>query len=158
MKNNIVALLTCFTLVVQTTLYPTIAWADDSAETERVTTVNEGEPAPFNGTLFNTAAAARLLTDLNFTEEACQLKLDRELGLQKSRFQLDIDTLTASRDSLQFRFDETLAIKNSQLLFLQDQIKPQPWYQAGELWFAVGIISGVLITVGAGYALGQAAN
>jgi hypothetical protein len=55
--------------------YP-VSFAD-----EKVTTLNTGDPAPFNGTLFNTQAAARLLTDLEFTQESCQIETNRLLGL-----------------------------------------------------------------------------
>ena len=49
-----------------------------------------------------------------------------------------------------------MQIKTEQIDFLQDKIKPAAWYESGEFWFAMGVVGGILITIGAGYALGQA--
>ena len=81
---------------------------------------------------------------------------DRALGMLRSNLQLKIDLCAASRDAQKFRFDETLKIRNGQISFLESQLKPSPWYESGEFWFAVGLVGGVLITIGAGYAIGQA--
>lgn len=128
--------------------YP-IAYAD-----EQVTTLNEGDPAPFSGTLFNTQASASLLINLEFTEQTCQLEIDRQLGFQQAQFQLQIDNLSASLTSCNQRYDQVLDIKNSQILFLDDQLqKSTPNNRV--LWFAIGIASGVLVTAAAGWTMGQ---
>ena len=46
-------------------------------------------------------------------------------------------------------------VKDEQIDFLGEQIKPVVWYESGEFWFAMGVVGGILITIGAGYALGQ---
>ena len=158
--KNIVAHLTILTFFSYSTLLPTYAYADDApssddAPIEQVTTLQLGDPAPFAGTLFSTAAAARLLTNLEFSQEACQLEIDRQLMLEGAQYQLKIDTITASRAALQFRYSEMEAIRTSQIDFLQESIKPRRWFESGEFWFGMGVVGGVLITVGAGYALGQ---
>ncbi len=158
--KNLVAHLTILTFFSYSTLLPTYAYADDTPPPdddpiEQVTTLQLGDPAPFAGTLFSTTAAARLLTNLEFSQEACQLEIDRQLMLQGAQYQLQIDTVTAQRDAVQFRYTEMEAIRTSQIDFLQESIKPRKWFEQGEFWFAVGVVSGVLITVGAGYAVGQ---
>jgi hypothetical protein len=140
------------------TMMSSVAWSAPPAPAgsgPKITTLNLGDPAPFAGTLFNTQASAKLLIDLEFNLETCRVETDRKLGLLRSELQLNIDLCQASRDALQFRFDETIKIKQGQIQFLEQQMKPSPWYESGEFWFAVGLIGGVLITVGAGYALGQ---
>ena len=123
---------------------------------EEVATLLEGQAAPFDGTLFNTEAAARLLIDLELTTEACQIKIDDQVERASARYQLDIDTMTASRDALQLRYDETLLIKNNQIDWLESQVsKPGA---SRQLWFVVGILTGAAVTIGSGYALHEISN
>jgi len=143
--------LTIFFFLCASLISPTLSYAG-----EEIATVEEGQAAPFDGTLFNTEAAARLLIDLEFSQEACQIETTKQLQLQAAQFHLEIDVLQASKDSLQFRFDETLAIRNDHILYLEKQItKPKI---PKEVIFAIGVITGVGLTIGAGYAIGQAAN
>ena len=157
MLKKAIAHLVLVAFTVYSITIPTIAYADDTpppAE-EKVVTIVQGAPAPFTGTLFNTAAAARLMIDLEFTQETCKVETDRQLGLLRSELQLKIDLCTARTEALQLRHTEILQIKNDQIAFLEGQLKPQPWYQSTEFGIAIGVVLGVAITVGAGYALGQ---
>ena len=135
---------------------PTIAYADDTPPAdERVVTIKKGDPAPFSGTLFNTPAAARLMVDLEFTQATCKVETDRQLGLLRSELQLKIDLCGARNEALMLRHSEILLIKNDQINFLEKQFKPQPWYKTTEFGIVVGVVLGIGITIGAGYALGQ---
>ena len=131
-----------------------LAFYPVSRAEEQVTTLSAGEAAPFSGTLFNTEAAARLLTELEFTQQTCQLEIDRQLGIQRTTMQLEIDNLTASVTSCNQRYDQVLDIKNNQILFLDEQLK-QANPNNKVLWFAIGIASGVLVTAAAGWTMGQ---
>ena len=148
----------CFLLQTLVFSVP-LAYADTPAPPaearEKVTTLRLGEPAPFAGTLFSTKAAAKLMVDLKFTQETCNLEIDRRLGLLRGDMQLKLDILQGSYDSLQTKHTSLIQIKNDQIDFLEEKIKPVAWYESGEFWFAMGVVGGILITVGAGYALGQ---
>ena len=161
--KKLTSLITIISFFVYATILPSVAWAQDppadgDVPAERVTTLRLGDPAPFAGTLFSTTAAARLLTNLQFTQEQCQIETTRQLGLQRSQLQLQIDTLTASRAALQLRYDETLALKNGQISFLEERLRPTPWYQTTEFGVVMGVVLGIGITIGTGYALGQVNN
>ena len=165
--RQLTSFITIFSFFIYTTIavVPSVAYAqdppsgnDDSSQTERVTTLRLGDPAPYPGTLFSTAAAARLLTNLEFTQEQCQNETTRQLGLQRATLQLQIDTITASRNALQLRYDETLALKNGQIQFLEDRLRPTPWYETTEFGIVIGLVIGVGVTVATGYALGQVNN
>ena len=126
--RKLTSFITIISFFVYSTVIPSIAYAEDPPvqdppTIERVTTLQLGDPAPFAGTLFSTTAAARLLTDLQFTQQQCQLETTRQLGLQEARLQLQIDTLTASRAALQLRYDETLVLKNNQITFLEEMLQ-----------------------------------
>ena len=154
---TLIAFTTCMCIV------PTVAYAeepsaeaDDAAPPAQVTTLRIGAPAPFDGTLFSVSAAARILTDLEFTQEQCELQINQRLALKESEFQLQLDTQIARYTALEYRHNELMALRAQQIDFLTENYEPQKWYESGEFWFAMGIVGGVLITVSAGYAIGQA--
>ena len=130
---------------------------NDALGEEIVTTVTEGQPAPFDGTLFNTEAAARLLTELQFTEQSCQIEIDRQLGLQEARLQFEIDKLNSVIDTSAALSTQRLEIRDEHIdLLTQDLVKQRKPNQTA--WFATGVASGIALTVFSGWAIGQAAG
>ena len=132
--------------------HPTIAFAE-----ELVTTVEKGEPAPFDGTLFNTQAAAKLMADLKFSKEACQLEIDKAVQIKGVTMQADIDALTVRLDTCQSLCEQRLQVRDDQIEFLTKELegaaKPN---KTG--WFAGGVVAGIGLTVLSGWAIGQAAG
>lgn len=135
-------------------IMPAVALADDSEE--KITTLRKGEPAPYSGTLFSTSAAAKLQVDLQFTRESCKLITDRELGLLRSKLQLDIDLLTVRLDTQKNLHKDVLAIKNEQIQFLESHSLEKKWHDSNEFWLVTGLVSGIIVTAVAGWAIGQA--
>jgi Ni/Co efflux regulator RcnB len=123
-----------------------------------VMTLHIGDVAPMDGTLFSVEAAARLLTNLEFTEETCTVRMNEQLRLQEARLRLDIDTEHARFLGLEYRHNEMIRVRDEQITFLTNQIRPRQWYESGEFWFGLGAAVGVIVTVAAGYALGLANN
>ena len=78
-----------------------------------VVTLAEGEPAPFSGTLFSTEAAAKLLAEIQLSNESCQVRIDRELELATARFQLDLDNANASVESCNTRYTQIVDLKDN---------------------------------------------
>lgn len=131
---------------------PSISFGD-----ERVTTLAEGDPAPFDGTLFNTEAAVRIIVDLENAEEACQIELTRELSLQAAEYDLRISNLEASLSTCNSVCEERLEIYKNQSQYFQDQLLDQRKLRPA--WaFVGGIILGTGITVGTTYAISQIVN
>ena len=132
-------------------LYPTVSMAD-----EKVATVSEGDPAPFSGTLFNTQAAARFLTEIEFAEESCKIKIDRELELQKAEYTLTIDQLRASLEANQSIYDQTLILKNDQIEFLENQNARN---RISPAWtFVGGVVIGSLVAIGSAHAINSVSS
>ena len=117
-----------------------------------------GERAPFPGILLSDSAAAKLFADLEFTEKECQLRLTRELNIASITSKSQIDALALRLQVENERTEKLLSIKNERIEFLEKNWKPQPWYESGEFWFGMGVVGGVLITVGSAYALSHAAR
>lgn len=140
------------------TTAPAAATATPPSPEPVMTTVRAGEAAPFTGTLFSVAAAAQMLANLELTQERCDIQVSTRVRLTEANMQLTIDTERARFTALEYRLNEVTRIKNDQINFLLRQHRPLPWYESGEFWFGLGSVVGVIITVAAGYALGQAYN
>ena len=131
---------------------------ESTASDPVMTTLRLGDPAPFPGTLFSVPAVARLLADLEFTQEKCDIQVSARIRLTEANMQLQIDTERARFTALEYRHTEIMRVRDDQIQFLTKQHRPESWYESGEFWFGLGSVVGVIITVAAGYALGQAYN
>lgn len=151
-------LLTNFLIGIITTslILTPVAFADDDVQQDLVATVEVGDPAPFSGTLFSTSAAAKLLAELELTQETCQLKIDTAIELNQAQMQLQVDNVQASLSACQLRYTEVVTLKDQQIDFLDTQLikasKPR-----NELWFALGVVGGIVLTGAAAWSLGQIA-
>jgi hypothetical protein len=143
------------TFLVNVVLTPSYALADPPPATPEIVTLKKNDKAPFAGTLFSTSAAAKLLIDLEYNSTVCQVEKDRELGVLRSQLQLKIDLCALRVDTLQLQLTERIQIKDNQIKFLQDQIKPSSWYEHPVFWFAVGFIVATGTTIGITYAVNQ---
>lgn len=121
-----------------------------------VTDLKKGEVAPFSGILLSRTAAAKLYGQLNFFEEECKLQLSKELDITKIKYGAEVDALKLKLDVETVRTEKLLEIKDERIQFLEKNWQPPSWYESGEFWLAVGIVSGVLITATAGHALNSA--
>tara|TARA_R110002074_G_scaffold276617_1_gene448036 strand:- start:10 stop:483 length:474 start_codon:yes stop_codon:yes gene_type:complete len=142
----------CFTLI-----FSPVAFSQDNSESDLVVTLSEGQPAPFSGTLFSTGAAANLLTQLELSNESCQIKIDREVGVKSAQMQLEIDTLSASLLACNQKYTDIIVIKNDHIEFLDNQIAKRS-SPKNELWLATGIILGLALGMTSAWSYGQIAN
>ena len=90
MLNKITSLVAMLCIL----LPPTITLADESESlvppNGRITGLRYRQPAPYSGVLLNTVAAARLLTNREYTEEQWKLRLNYELAKQRAELNLII--------------------------------------------------------------------
>ena len=121
----------------------------------KFTFIQEGEPAPFTGTLFDPEATARLLANHKFLKEEYNLKLGFELQKQEAQCQLKIDQLNITIDTERERFDSTLNLKNTEIEQLNKIIAKKPGKNA-LIWGVVGGFAiGVAATIGITYAVNK---
>jgi len=146
--KSFIAHFTLVAFLAQSLLIPLPAFAD-----EQVATVTEGDPAPFTGTLFNTEATARMLAELQLTEESCNLRITRAVGLKEAELQLNIDQLQIRFDTSTELYNQRLLIRDQQIEFLQEQYSPPQWYEHPVFWTAIGLVIGTATTVGVTYAV-----
>lgn len=112
------------------------------------------------GTLFDRSAAASLLVGLQSVEELWQIELKRVISYNNACWQYRLSLKEAEVRSRDTRIEtiseemlERLQIKDDQIKFLSENYRPASWYETGEFWFGTGLIAGVALTIGAGYAL-----
>ena len=120
----------------------------------KFTFIQEDQPAPFTGTLFDPEATARLLANNKFLKEEYDLKLGFELDKQAAQYELKIDQLNITIDTERERFETTLSLKNTEIEQLNKIIAKKPGKNA-LIW---GVIGGFVVGVGATVGLTYAVN
>ena len=120
------------------------AHADD---TPQYTHLDLGQEAPFAGTLFNPAATATLIAESQFNMSDCDLRVEYEVGRAEARYQLQLDLLQISYDSLNERHNLLMDIKNQEIETYRSMALEQP-NKNNHWWLAGGVVAGVSLTLG----------
>jgi len=124
------------------------AYADEDPYPGNFTFLGKGEPAPFEGTLFDIDATATVLSLSEYYEAECDLEIEFSLDRQATEFYLERRNFEIRLDSLKEEYDLMITQKDLEIAQLQDSIKSQsprnnwPWYVGG-------IATGVAMTYGA---------
>ncbi len=125
-----------------------VALAD---ETPQYTHLEVGQTAPFAGTLFNPAATAQLIAESQYSMDSCDLRVEFEVQRTEARFQLQLDSLQATYDSLDQRHTLLMDIKNQEIETYRELALKQP-NKNNQWWLAGGIIMGAASSIGIFYA------
>ena len=118
------------------------------AQTPQITPLSKHQKAPFAGVLYNPDAVAEIVAQRESLIQQHQLFLQQ----LKAQCDLQVDNLSAEVDICNDRYNEMLGIKDLQIQKLEKLAFEQP-NKNSHWWFAGGIFSGVLITVGIVYAV-----
>jgi len=139
-------------------LVPTSIKAQEVESLEgQIVPVEKDQKAPFSGLLLDTAAAVKITTDKKYSLLEGELKLDYELKKQAAEFQLKLDSLQVSYDSLREKTDSIITIKNDEITRMQELIKEDP-NDYTSWWFAGGFAIGVLVSIGIFFAAVEVSN
>ena len=120
-----------------------------------VTNLTKGQRAPFEGILLSNPSAAKLFADIKFSKKECDAILNEKLEMLSIRHQSNIKLLNAKIEIEAKRTQSLLLVRDERIKFLEKNYMPPAWYEQGEFWLAVGVITGIGITIASGYALGQ---
>ena len=152
MKKIIISIVLSLSIV----LSPVVAHAEEISELEgKIVALQKDSKAPFSGILLDSIAAAKINTDKKFSLLENQLKLDYELKKQAADLNLKINTLQVSYDSLKERTDSIISVKGEEINRLQELVKEDP-NDYTSVWFASGIVAGVLLSIGIFFAAAEA--
>jgi len=120
----------------------------------KVTGIQKGEIAPYSGVLFNPLAAARILTDKNYSDEECKLKIDFYVQKEIARMNLLLNSTKVSMDSMEQKYTAIVKIKDIEIERLSEiALKPNNDYSAW--WAAGGVLVGIGLTIAVVYAVGE---
>jgi len=113
----------------------------------KFTFVQEDEPSPFIGTLFDPEATARLMANNKFLKEEYDLKLGFELSKQEKEFNLKLDQLQITLDTERERFETIIVLKDTEIEQLNKIIAKKPGSNA-VIWGVIGgFVAGAASTV-----------
>jgi hypothetical protein len=131
---------------------PIAAKAQESeSPTTKITSISEGEPAPYTGILFDLESAVKLKLDKKYSKMSHDLNLKFQLDKLKAEYDLKLDTLQIKHDTLKDKSQSLISLKEEEIDRLQDLIKKNP-NDHTHWWFAGGVIAGVLLSIGIFYA------
>ena len=117
----------------------------------------KGGVSPFEATCFDNVATARLMTWKEFQEKEFQSRLKLELGLQRSEFQLEIDTLNVKLEETTFRLEEGIRLRDEELEELRNIIKKDRKVNI-PLVVVGSVVAGIALGIGGAYAIDKALN
>lgn len=121
----------------------------------KVADISKGEKAPFSGVLLSESLATKLYLDSKFSPAECDIRIEKKLGEKDLACKRRVDVLTSKLDIQKQKNEAILGFKNNRITFLEKNWNPRPWYESGEFWFSAGVISGIIVTIASGFALGQ---
>ena len=133
-------------------LTPVLAMAQSPVPTGgKITGLRYQQKAPYSGVLLNSIAAAKLLTDKNYSEEQWKLKLQYELAKQSAELNLIIESQKASHQALEQKHLTLIKIKDSEIERLSKIASNKKNYS---VWWATGgVVVGIGLTIAVVYAV-----
>lgn len=127
-------------------LLSSLAWG----QIPEYTQIEQGEPAPFAGRLFNEEASQLVADELANCVEKCEIEMNYQIGMVLAKKNEEIDELKS-----QHKYDKEILV--SKIETQQERIKELEKLKTPpkrQLWFTLGLISGVGITI----SIAQAVN
>jgi len=113
------------------------------ADIPEYTYVEAGEPAPFSGRLFNDEASQLIADQIADATDYCQIQIDYEIGLALADKQEELDILKSKYKYDKQLLEAKIKLQETRIKSLEE-LKTPPKKQ---LWFSLGLVSGVAITI-----------
>lgn len=130
-------------------------YAQDTGE---VAPLEEGEPAPFAGTLLSPEAVANILAQQQAQEERCEEQTRYELERQEALHQLRMDALQEQVNFLSLALDEARETRDVSLEALEQAMRERDrvnLFRTPTFNFVVGVIVGGGLVVLTAQAVGD---
>lgn len=141
-------------LVTLISLAPSAAHADGAVQDippgeDVISPLKKGDPAPFDGQLFNNQTALRWANWL----KQYQFKLKTDVELEQKKCSLDASAWQQKYQIQRDFYEQQLVLQIQDKRNLQSQLDNRPWYSS--VWFgvAIGVVSTGLLVGGTAYAL-----
>ena len=138
----------CFWLA----FHPTISLAEEPGPAP----LKQGQVAPFNGVLIPTLKAAEMTVKLEQADALCLTKTEAAVATAVNKTQLLLNNCSDSKKIMEEMYKTQLLAQNDYIDFLEKKATAPGISK--ELVFIIGIVAGVGITIGAGYAMHSASQ
>ena len=113
----------------------------------KVTAISKGQEAPYAGTLLDEIASAKMIADKKYAALELELKLRKEFAKEFADKKMSYDILKSDFDSLQKTHTALMEIKEKQITNLNELLKEEMGPDYSSLWFAGGIVIGIVVSV-----------
>ena len=113
----------------------------------KVTAISKGQEAPYAGTLLDEIASAKMIADKKYAALELELKLRKEFAKDFADKKMSYDILKSDFDSLQKTHTALMEIKEKQITNLNELLKEEMGPDYSSLWFAGGILVGIIVSV-----------
>ncbi len=116
------------------------------------TRLQKDQPSPFIAWCFDDTAFAKIKAKIDLSDEACNIKLDKQIEESDARYKLEIDNLQLRLDTLKKQSDNIILIKDQEIKRLEKAALKRP--NDYSIWWASGgVVTGVLATLAIVYAV-----
>ncbi len=137
-------LLTCF-LAFLLVVIPVEVAAEELEGT--VTSIAQGDPAPFSGILLDSIAASKMIVDKKYLKSEIELDLRKEFQQELSNKRLAFDLLKVEHDSLKKIHEETILLRDQQINNLNELLREEMSDDYTEWWVIGGVALGIALSV-----------
>ena len=138
--------------------FPATAHTQETPSNEALFThLEQNDPAPFAGTLFNPIAAAELIAEHQYSLTDCDLRIEFEIDKLEARYQLQIESLNASANAQNERLNLLLEAKDLEIDTYREMALEQP-NKNNHWWLIGGFVTGAAASIGIFHAATQIAQ
>jgi len=143
----------CFVIA----FHPALTYAQESPAAEQSPTpIEEGDTAPFSGVLIPTVQAAEMTVRLEQQGNICQTRINSAVDLAVNEVDLRLKNCLSVSTTIDDMYRTQLLSQKEYIDFLEKRALGPKISQ--EWVFIIGIVAGVGVTIGAGYAMHQVAQ
>ena len=111
--------------------------------------LKKGQPAPFEGRLFNDAAVSKFIVEDRLKIEQCNVQIEYEVGKANAASKYKLDLHSAKCEADDQRLQDMIEIRNDEIKFLRKSYEPSKhqWWLAGGFVVGAGTAIGIMYAV-----------
>ncbi len=113
----------------------------------QVTSLSLNEKAPYSGVLLDPIAASKMIINQKYLRAEIELELRKEFQKELSDKRLSHDLLKVDYDSLKKIYEETLSLKNEQIVDLNSLLEKEMGNDHQEWWIFGGALIGIVLSM-----------
>ena len=134
-------------IMIGAMLLPSVVLADPG---DKVSSMNKGDKAPFDGLLMNRQLADRIEAEkkTKVDKKIAKIQLDAAVARISSDAKRDMDIQMGRYSALSEMHTQTVQVKNDQIKFLRKNYLPKPWYESPVFLMVVGAFFGGGVVIG----------